>query len=177
MLNGITYGSTKFNSLPIREVIPPTPSVGDTPRKVKRRKFKKQLFNLIGTKLIFCKEKKRIRGTPLSLTNRIFALDKQVAYPLKQNFEVFGKGLKSNRIQIPVSAKKLFKDDQTIALQAKKLFGIKASYDVCGKSLINSIFIKHVAGKKKFFAKNKSHIVGKKDITNILTSLDLFDEE
>lgn len=177
MLNGITFGSTKYNSLLLRQAIPPTPSVGDSPTKLKRRKFKKHFFNLIGQRLFLCKNKFRIKGTLLILEVANFDFDKRTSYLINKNYEVFGKALKSVRFDHQIKASKLFHDRENLNINASKLFTTRSSYDLNGKSLFNSVYTKEVTGKKKFFQKNKSYIKGKKDITNILSVLDLFDEE
>ena len=59
MYGSCTFNSIKFNSLCVKEFVPPTPEPRGGGARLRQRKhkiFNKQFFDIIGTKLIFNKQ-------------------------------------------------------------------------------------------------------------------------
>ena len=183
MFNSVNFGNTKFNSRLIRQaVIPPIePSDGDIRlRERKKKLFKREFFDIIGTKLIFDKQifdiigiarlprqlGINLRGQTLEKVQQDLLLKGQISYPFKTRQEILGlvKFAKENHLGIT-------------GRSVTDLIRIKQLHLIYGQKLFSSIQSKAIKGSKSIQTKQINLIRGKKDISEILEILELLDIE
>ena len=182
MFNSCNFNNIKFNSTCVREaVIPPIEPTGGGARVQERRKkvFKREFFNIIGTKLIFSEHKFNIvgfillarqldinlRGRTLQEIQTNLNLKGQLLYPFKTRQEILGciKFYKQNYLSLT-------------GRSVTDLIPLTYLQEIHGTKLIHTMKFKTLKGSKSILSKQMNLIKGKKDISEILKILDLLEE-
>ncbi len=183
MFNSCNFNNIKFNSTCVREaVIPPIEPTGGGIRLRERKKkiFRREFFNIIGTKLIFNEHifdiigfillakhlGINLRGKTLQEIQTDLDLKGQLLYPFKSRQEILGFTK--------------FKEEDYLSITGRSvtdLIPIKYLQLIQGTKLIPVMKFKTIKGSKSILSKQMNLIKGKKDISEILEALDLLNLE
>ncbi len=179
MFNSCTFNSVKYNSLCVREAISPpieAPTGGIRLReRVKKKVFRTEFFNLVGTKLIFSLEEFNIIGFILVTKQLGIKISGQTLKQVKEDLILKGTVSYPFRTQQEIIGFTKFKKADYFGIKG---FGLMPSMQLQvlnGTKLINALSSQEIKGNKGIPAKQRNLIKGKKDISEILEALDLLD--
>jgi len=194
MYNSCNYNNVKFNSLCVSQPVVAPPSGGEgRPETLRGRVFRREFFNLVGTKLFLNKEQIGIIGTKLVLKKQFITVISSILLARQANInlisEIFTKDVQDlavfkgtvlypTKVEKPMHGFKVCPTTAHIAVEGKFLQLSKQLQLIEGKKLF-SIYIQHneLKGLKKILCKQNNMVRGQKDITEILEILDMLEEE
>ncbi len=195
MFNSCLFNSVKFNSVcitqPVTPIQPPTGGEARIDQR-KRRLFKREFFNLIGTKLFFHQEFFDIIGTKLINDQQFNEIISSILLPHQLKIDLASEILTKEvqdllflqgKVQYPIKIErkifgaKKFPSCMYHIVKGKRLILSKQLELIYGKKLVLSIEYKALKYLKKVPCKQINLIRGQKDITEILEILDMLEEE
>ncbi len=193
MFNSCPFNSVKYNSICIPQVVPAPPTGGEgRVEERKRRLFRREFFDLVGTKLFFNQEFFDIIGTKLISNKQFSDIISSVLLPVKAKIDLKSEILTKEtqdllvlkgKVQYPIKIEtklvgaKKFSTCMYQIVKGKRLILSKQLQLIYGKKSILSIENKALKGHKKVPCKQNNLICGQKDISDILKALDILEEE
>ena len=194
MFNSCTFNSLKYNSVCVLQVVPAPPITGGEGRveERKRRLFRREFFDIIGTKLFFNQEFFDIIGTKLINDKQFSDIISSVLLPVEVKIDLKGEIhtkevqdllVLKGKVQYPIKIEtklvgaKKFPTCMYQIVKGKRLILSKQLQLIYGKKSILSIENKALKGYKKVPCKQINLICGQKDILDILKALDILEEE
>lgn len=176
MFNSCTFNSVKYNSkCVLPEIIEPITGH----RRRFRRLFKKEFFEIVGTKLIFHEQIFDIIGFLLLNTQSNFELKGQSLEKIFQDLLLKGKTQHYFKTQQEISGIVKFYEENYLGIKyrpVRDIIFINELHSLYGKKLWLSNQFNTLKCLKQIPFEQGNLIKGRKDITEILEILDLVDE-
>ncbi len=177
MFNSCTFNSVKFNSICDRQAVTPPikqPTGGIRSReRIKKKVFRTQFFDLIGTKLIFSVEEFNIIGFVLVARQLGIKLHADTLHKVKTDLSLKGSVSYPFRTRQEILGFTKFKKTDYLSFKADCLVSSMQLQLLKGTKSINVKKFITIKGDKSLPAKQYNLIHGKKDISEILEVLDL----
>lgn len=178
MYNSCPFNATKYNSLCVTQPVTPVEPSGGVSFKRRRKKvFKTEFFDIIGTKLIFTLEEFNIIGFILIAEQLGIQISGETLHKVKSDLLLKGSVSYPFTTQQEILGFVKFKEEDYFDVKADGLMPSMQLQILKGTKLINVKKFQEIKGNKSIPMNEVNLIKGKKDISEILEALDLLNLE